>query len=411
MSVLAVRRDGFDGPIELSVSGLPNGVRWSGSTIPENSTGSTLLFEADRRASAWAGTIQVAGQARIGNRQAVRQAHHASLVWDVGGFAQKTVPSRIVRNLAMAVSQLETAPQLPQFEIAQQRWDLPLEGDLKIPFTISQRSSLPGEIKLRLRDLPGLRDSTTNLVLDEKTSEGVLEFRLTTRGNDLRPGQGTFSAVGVGEVTYRRQLDALARAGQEYSRMQQVANRYLAEARRTAESESTSPNRRVESSNQARAAERERRKADRCLREASERARPRKVRVAMHSRALDLQIHPAPVVLAAASIPKPLKPGSSFEVPVSIERQFDYQDVVQINLVVPVHVVGVQAAPVAIPKGESRAVLAVQLAPDLPAGEYPLKLQAKLQLNERDLQVEQPLVIQVRPDSERPPASELLRHP
>ncbi|MSO21762.1 MAG: hypothetical protein EXQ58_00610 [Acidobacteria bacterium] len=396
MSVLAWRRDGFDAQIELTVTGLPPGIRWSGAAIPGNSNGTMLIFEADTQTSGWAGSVQVIGRARINGREIVRNAHHASLVWDVGGFAQKVVHSRVVRNLTLAVSQHETAPQLPAFEIEQQQWEVPLEGELKIPFKIAQRSSLPGDLKLRLRDLSGLRDGMTKLVLDEKTSEGVLEFRVTNRGNDFMPGRYTFSTVGLGEVTYRKQVDELARADEENSRMEQLVKRQVSEAKRITEAQETSPKALAETAAQARAAERERRKAERRLREAAERANPRKVSVTIHSRALDLTIHPAPITLAAVTVPRQLQPGASLEVPVSIKRLFGYQEAVQISLNVPIHLTGIRAGLVTIPKGETSAALVLQLSPDLRPGDYQLKLQAKLQLNERDLQVEQPLVIQVR---------------
>jgi len=52
---------------------------------------------------------------------------------------------------------------------------------------------------------------------------------------------------------------------------------------------------------------------------------------------------------------------------------------------------------VTIPKGETTSSLLVRLAADLNPGEYPLKLEATLQLNEQEIQVEEPLTIRVQP--------------
>tara|TARA_B100000949_G_C14070943_1_gene361766 strand:- start:168 stop:713 length:546 start_codon:yes stop_codon:yes gene_type:complete len=162
---------------------------------------------------------------------------------------------------------------------------------------------------------------------------------------------------------------------------------------------------------QAREAERERRKATKRLQEATTRALPRKVRVAVQSRALDLTIHPAPITLSKESDPHHLlQPGDSLEVPVSIERLFDYTDPVEIRLKVPIHISGIEAEPVTIEKGEKTAVLLLQISPALEPGDYQLKLEAGLQLNDRELTVEESMMIQVRSGKEFLQKQTSLKH-
>ena len=50
-----------------------------------------------------------------------------------------------------------------------------------------------------------------------------------------------------------------------------------------------------------------------------------------------------------------------------------------------------------IPKSETTATLLIRLSSDLDPGDYPLMLEATLQLNEQEIQVEEPLTIRVHP--------------
>ncbi len=52
LDVVAIRRDGFDGPIEIGMEGLPDGVRAAGLTIAAGQTHGHLLVTADPDATA-----------------------------------------------------------------------------------------------------------------------------------------------------------------------------------------------------------------------------------------------------------------------------------------------------------------------------------------------------------------------
>jgi len=68
----AFRRDGFNGAIEITAEGLPNGVTCQGSTIPGGQTSTVLVFSAAENAPDWAGQVRVVGKAVIDDLVKVR---------------------------------------------------------------------------------------------------------------------------------------------------------------------------------------------------------------------------------------------------------------------------------------------------------------------------------------------------
>ncbi len=63
--VMAHRRDGFAGDIQLSVEGLPEGVTTAGASIGATQNSAILVIKSAENAADWAGPIRVVGKARI----------------------------------------------------------------------------------------------------------------------------------------------------------------------------------------------------------------------------------------------------------------------------------------------------------------------------------------------------------
>ncbi len=81
VDVVVFRRDGFNGPVEVSVEGLPQGVTSSPITIaPGQEVGELVLSAADD-APASMSLINVVGKAQVGDNQVAHPARYATMVW------------------------------------------------------------------------------------------------------------------------------------------------------------------------------------------------------------------------------------------------------------------------------------------------------------------------------------------
>jgi hypothetical protein len=109
-TVYAMRDDGWNGPITLTVEGLPKGVTCAARTLAANTRTTSLLLSAaaDAVAQPFTGEIKVKGTAVINGQTVVREARSASITWPVP--PQQGVPTvtRLDRGIYLAVR--EKAP-------------------------------------------------------------------------------------------------------------------------------------------------------------------------------------------------------------------------------------------------------------------------------------------------------------
>ncbi|MFQ5732008.1 MAG: hypothetical protein ACE5KM_08640, partial [Planctomycetaceae bacterium] len=63
--VLIFRKDGFNGPVEITAVGLPKGVICKGGVVGPGQTSTSLIFTSDEKAGIWSGLIKVVAKAKI----------------------------------------------------------------------------------------------------------------------------------------------------------------------------------------------------------------------------------------------------------------------------------------------------------------------------------------------------------
>ena len=110
LEVAAIRRDGFDGPIELAVSGLPDGVTATGLRIPAGATrGQILLTAADSPARSLA-SLTISGKGSVEGLSIERPCRLAGQCWPVrDGWSEIPFP-RLLADAVLSLGGTEQAP-------------------------------------------------------------------------------------------------------------------------------------------------------------------------------------------------------------------------------------------------------------------------------------------------------------
>lgn len=155
IKVLAFRRDGFAGEIELHAEGLPNGVTCKPTTIAAGANEGVVLLTSCEKPERWAGSIRVIGKAKIGDKELVREARGGVVCWTVADANVEAVRTRLTRDIVLGVSAAEPAP-VSVAATEDKRWEIAAGGKIDIPLKITRRGEFKEALKLKAMGAPGL---------------------------------------------------------------------------------------------------------------------------------------------------------------------------------------------------------------------------------------------------------------
>ena len=143
LEAVVVRRDGFDGEIELAMDNLPQGVTARGLKIPAGQSRGIMLVTAHQDAPRSLGSANFTARAEIGGAAVTRPVRLASFSWPIpDSWGEVPIP-RLLADVPVSVSGSEYAPitiapaKSDVFEVA--------AGEkLTIPLALVRRSEFSG---------------------------------------------------------------------------------------------------------------------------------------------------------------------------------------------------------------------------------------------------------------------------
>ncbi len=155
IKVLAFRRDGFAGEIELHAEDLPAGVTCQPTKIAAGANEGIVLLTSAEKPERWAGAIRVMGKAKLGDKEVVREARGGAVCWTVADGNVDAVRPRLARDIPLAVSAAEPAP-VSVAATEDKRWEIPAGGKIEIPLKVTRRGEFKEALKLKPAGAPGL---------------------------------------------------------------------------------------------------------------------------------------------------------------------------------------------------------------------------------------------------------------
>lgn len=206
--VYVSRRDGFAGPIELSVEGLPPNIKALPAVIAPGQSSATIIFQAQDNSSTWRGNVRVLGRATIGGNEVVREARSTSVLVPV--LPNIAGQSRLNRGLFVSVVGTEPAPFIA--DVGQgQIFEMAAPGKLQIPVKLTRRGEIKGNITLTALGLPP-NVAPDALAFDPNTNEGNLGLQVNP---GTPPGEYTIWLQSQAVIGYRRNVE-LSEAANAY---------------------------------------------------------------------------------------------------------------------------------------------------------------------------------------------------
>jgi hypothetical protein len=316
-TVIAIRRDGFSGPIRAEAVHLPEGVRARPVTISAGQTIVPFVFEAVEKAKTFVGTAGLVGTSRFGDRkEALEFVDGASMLGPdlartalAGGMtgspspvASTVAPARLVHGFVMAV---RAEPAALRLTAQPERVVLAQGHELNLDLAVTRRAGFTEAVAVTATDLPLPPNlSLPPVTIAKEAKTGVLAAFVP---RNVPPGIYTFALRGTGPYPFSRDPNAKQKPS---------------------------------------------------------------INLSEPSNPITLVVRPAPITLGVDAKGGALKQGSSLEIAVSVARQNGFEGPVSLAVVAPGNL-KLSAGVVVVGKSEANSKLAIHAAKDSPPGVAP----------------------------------------
>ena len=455
LNLAAVRRDGFEGDIQVTVEGLPPGITCSGATLGGSVDSGGLVFTAADNAAAWSGTIKVVGKAMVNGKEVVREVRGAQMIWGSANTQQNPVVARVTRNIALSVIDKESAPALVQ--VGEDKvYETFRGGKLDIPIKVTRRDGFAEALKLNAVGLPNdFKPKEVNVA----AGEGKLELDL---GGKVNAGVYTFYLASPAKMKYSRNPDAVKNAEEDKKAFDAMVTDLTAKAKVAADAKTAATKAATDADAALKKAQADKAAADKGLADAKDDAQkkaaqekvdvatkavaeadgklkaandaktaseaadkeatdklkkttdmqkaaekaiadaktastPKDVNFFVTSTPIRLRVAESPLKLNLPAKFGPVKQGEKLEVMVAVEKLFGYDDAIEVSLEPAPGVNGLTANKLTIAKGQAAGKLEVQAAAAAPAGDQAVTLRFRVKAGNANLDTIHNAMLQVTP--------------
>jgi hypothetical protein len=228
LEVVVVRRDGFEGEIELGAEGLPAGVTVHGLRIGAGQTRGMLLVSAAEDAPRGLASPYFFGRATINGSVVTRPLHLASMAWPVPDAWSEIPSPRLLADVPVSVSGSELAP-LTIASAENKVWEVASGEKLTVPLRLTRRSEFSGTtVQLRTLGCGFEQASPFEIQLTSDQAHAELDLARTK----TPPGDYLIAFYGGAVAQYRYDPLAVIAAEQAHQSAQQQAAEAAAELQR-----------------------------------------------------------------------------------------------------------------------------------------------------------------------------------
>jgi hypothetical protein len=231
LEVVAVRRDGFDGEIELAIDGLPEGMTARGLKIPPGQSRGIMLVTASQDAPRSRCSVTFTGRAQIDGAAVTRPVRLASMAWPVADAWQEIPSPRLLADVPVSVSGFESAP-LSIAPSTSEVLEVTAGEKLTVPLVQTRRSDFSGTtMTLKTFGVGFEHVPPFDVPLTADASQAVLDLAALK----TLPGDYLISFYGSAVAKYRDHPEAVLTAETAHRKAEQELMALEAEAKAAAE--------------------------------------------------------------------------------------------------------------------------------------------------------------------------------
>jgi hypothetical protein len=229
--VVAVRRDGFDGEIELQMTGVPKGVTATGLKIPAGKMRSVVLLTAAENAPAGWANVEFTAKSKVGETEVVRPVHIGQMAWPIVDSWSEIPNPRLVRGFPVSVTTSESAPLTLSAREARV-WEVKQGEKLQLPLLLKTRAEFSGSVVSLKTWGSGFESHPAfNINLTEQFPETTID----TNALKVPAGDYSIAFYGVAVPKYRYHPDSIAPAQEEVKQAEIAVNNVAEELKKQQE--------------------------------------------------------------------------------------------------------------------------------------------------------------------------------
>jgi len=205
LEVVALRRDGFDGDIDIVMEGLPEGVTGHGLKIPAGQSRGLMLVTAHQNAPRSLANASFYGRAEVNGTAVTRVCQLASMAWPIADAWGEIPSPRLISDVPVSVSGIDFAPLTIA---AQSPEPLTVQAGQKvtIPLNLTRRSEFSGAtMELKTMGAGFDRTPVFTIPLTADTTEAVLDLAALK----TPPGDYQIAFFGSAVAKYRHHPEAV----------------------------------------------------------------------------------------------------------------------------------------------------------------------------------------------------------
>jgi hypothetical protein len=235
LEVVTIRRDGFDGEIELTMENLPEGVTAQGLKIAAGKSRGIMLVTASEQAPRALGRATFVGRAVIDGQQVTRPCRLATMAWPVRDSWSEIPQPRLLADVPVSVSGYEAAP-LSIAPAEKKVWEASVGSKLTIPLIQTPRSEFSGATAMLKFLGAGFEQAPAQKIT---LKDDKFDLALDLAALKTPPGDYVIALYGGAVAKYRHYPEAVVLAEAAKSKAQQELMAAEAEAKRLAEETKT----------------------------------------------------------------------------------------------------------------------------------------------------------------------------
>jgi len=267
--VVVVRRDGFDGDIELGMEDLLAGVSARGLKIPAGKVQGMMIISAAQNAPRSFGIAKMFGRAQINGASVTRPCRLASMEWPVKDASTEKIPSpRLVADVPISITDAEQA-SVSIVAAENKVWESKVGETLKIPLKVTWNSEFTGSsLKMKTYGAGFEAVKEFDIPLNAPAAEAVIDLAALK----TPPGEFSIAFYGTAVVNYRYNPASIKVAEESQKKAMDDATAQTAEAQRLAnEAAAAPPEKKADADNAAKLALEKQKQAEAALAEAGKR--------------------------------------------------------------------------------------------------------------------------------------------